>query len=384
MAAYVIRPDRQGEPKYALVLEEVDVPEPGPGEVLIRVVAASINYNAVWAALGKPVSVFRFHGQPFHVPGSQAAGIVVRVGPAVHSWRPGDEVFVNPAQTCGQCAACNGLDPLACASLKVWGYETTPGACAEYALVQARQLLRKPATLEWAEAGAAASLFIAYRMLVRRAAMHAGQVVLIWGGAGGLGTMAVQLCRAAGATAIAVVSSEERAALCLSLGATAVIDRREFALGDQLNDQTDEIRRFGSKIRELTGGRDPDIVFEHVGAATFPASLIVCKRFGTIVTCGATTGFNLDVDARHLWMRQKSIIGCHLSNLHDAEEASRFLSDGRVRPIVSRTFAFEELPEAHQMMYENRHLGRLVVLVAPSAGQPASGFAQISSGATPQ
>ena len=293
MEAWVIRPDRLGDPVQAMQLERIEVPEPGPGEVLVRVMAAGVNYNGVWASLGLPVSIFRYTGYDFHIAGSDASGIVERVGPGVTRWQPGDEVVIHCNQSCGECAECNGLDPMACTRQRIWAYETNWGSFAEYCKVQSQQLLRKPAKLTWEEAASyGLTYFTAYRMLVDRAAIRAGDNVLVWGAGGGLGTFAVQLCRLYGANAIAVVSSDDKVELVRGLGAAAVIDRREFALSDPDTGERnlDEIKRFGKAIRELTGGVDADVVFEHVGAATFFTSVFVCRTFGKIVICGATSG----------------------------------------------------------------------------------------------
>jgi crotonyl-CoA carboxylase/reductase len=369
MRAWVIRPDRLGEPRDAMRLETVEVPAAGPGEVVVQVMAAGVNYNNVWACLGQPVSVFRYTGHDFHIGGSDASGIVAAVGPGVTRWKPGDEVVVHCNQSCGECPECNGLDPMACSQQKIWAYESNWGSFADYCLVQAQQLLPKPPHLTWAEAASYGLVyFTAYRMLVDQAALEAGHNVLVWGAGGGLGSMAIQLCRLYGANAIAVVSSEDKADLCRRLGAHAVINRRDFALmGDDGEPNLDEVKRFGKAVREATGGSDCDIVFEHVGSATFFTSVFVCRTFGKIVTCGATSGFSLTFDVRYLWMRQKTIIGSHFANAYQAYRANQLIAERKILPVLSRTFPFEECPEPHQMMRENAHLGKMVVLVGAEA-----------------
>jgi crotonyl-CoA carboxylase/reductase len=369
MRAWVIRPDRLGEPRDAMRLETVATPVPGPGEVVVRVMAAGVNYNNVWACLGQPVEVFRYTGDDFHIGGSDASGIVAAVGPGVTRWKLGDEVVVHCNQSCGECPECNGLDPMACSQQKIWAYESNWGSFADYCLVQAQQLLPKPAHLTWAEAASYGLVyFTAYRMLVDQAALEAGHNVLVWGAGGGLGSMAIQLCRLYGANAIAVVSSEDKADLCRRLGAHAVINRRDYALvDDDGQPNLDEVKRFGKAVREATGGVDCDIVFEHVGSATFFTSVFVCRTFGKIVTCGATSGFSLTFDVRYLWMRQKTIIGSHFANAYQAFRANQLIDQRKILPVLSRTFAFEECPEPHQMMRENAHLGKMVVLVGADA-----------------
>jgi crotonyl-CoA carboxylase/reductase len=369
MRAWVIRPDRLGEPRDAMRLETVETPAAGPGEVVVRVMAAGVNYNNVWACLGQPVEVFRYTGHDFHIGGSDASGVVAAVGPGVTRWKPGDEVVVHCNQSCGECPECNGLDPMACSQQRIWAYESNWGSFADYCLVQAQQLLPKPAHLTWAEAASYGLVyFTAYRMLVDQAALEAGHNVLVWGAGGGLGSMAIQLCRLYGANAIAVVSSEDKADLVRRLGAHAVINRRDYALtGGDGAPNLDEVKRFGKAVREATGGVDCDIVFEHVGSATFFTSVFVCRTFGKIVTCGATSGFSLTFDVRYLWMRQKTIIGSHFANAYQAYRANQLIDQRKILPVLSRTFPFEECPEPHQMMRENAHLGKMVVLVGAEA-----------------
>ena len=232
MAAWVIREERFGEPKDAFQVEEIEVPEPGAFEVIVRVMAAGVNYNNVWAALGEPVSVMRYGDHPeygHHIGGSDASGVVWKVGAGVTRWKPGDEVVVHCNQASYEDPEVHGLDPMAAPSQKIWGYETTWGSFAQFAKVQAQQLLPKPAALTWEEAASYGLVyFTAYRMLITRCDMQAGARVLIWGAAGGLGVFATQLCAAAGAHCVGVVSSAEKGELVKRLGAVDFIDRAEF------------------------------------------------------------------------------------------------------------------------------------------------------------
>ena len=308
----------------------------------------------------------RYTGYDFHIAGSDASGIVERVGPGVTRWKPGDEVVIHCNQSCGECPECNGLDPMACTQQKIWAYESNWGSFAEYCKVQAQQLLPKPERLTWEEAASyGLTYFTAYRMLIDRGELRAGDNVLVWGAGGGLGTFAVQLCALVGANAIAVVSSDDKIELVRELGAKAIIDRRDFALADPDTGERnfDEVKRFGKAVRAAAGGVDCDIVFEHVGAATFSTSVFVCRPFGKIVICGATSGFQLDFDVRYLWMRQKSIIGSHFANAYECERANRLIAEGKIEPVLSKVFPFSECPIPHQMMKQNQHVGKMVVLV---------------------
>jgi len=375
MAAWVIREERFGEPLDAFRLEEMPVPEPGAFEVIVRVMAAGVNFNNVWAALGKPVSVFKYREEDHHIGGSDASGIVWKVGEGVTRWKPGDEVVIHCNQASYEDVEVHGLDPLAAPSQQIWGYETTWGSFAQFCRVQAQQLLRKPAHLSWEEAASyGLTFFTAYRMLIDQVELQSGDRVLVWGAAGGLGVFATQLCRLTGADCVGVVSSEQKGELCRALGAVATIDRNEFAGMMRRGEETPEeerarekeARRFAKHVRTLLGG-PPDIVFEHVGRATFPTSVLTVKPFGKIVICGATSGYTLDFDVRYLWMRQKQIIGSHFANAYEATRANELIESGKIRPVLWKTMPFEGVAEAHQLMYKNEHLGKIAILVGAEA-----------------
>ena len=381
MAAWVIREERFGEPRDAFQIEEIEVPEPGAFEVIVRVMAAGVNYNNVWAALGKPVSIMKYGDHPeygHHIGGSDASGIVWKVGEGVTRWKPGDEVIIHCNMASYEDPEVHGLDPLAAPSQMIWGYETTWGSFAQFTKVQAQQLIRKPQNLNWEEAASYGLVyFTAYRMLITRCNLQAGDKVLIWGAAGGLGVFAVQLCKMAGAQCVGVVSSEEKGKLVMELGADGYINRDDFKGMMRKGNETPEeekarfkeSKRFGAAVEEILGDA-PNIVFEHVGQATFPTSVLICKPFGKVVICAGTTGFNLDFDVRYLWMRQKEIVGSHFANAYECTKANELIERGLIRPVLWRTLGFEGVGEAHQLMRENQHLGKISILVgADSEGQ---------------
>jgi crotonyl-CoA carboxylase/reductase len=372
MTAWVIRQEREGEPVDAFQLEEIEVPEPGAFEVTVRVMAAGVNYNNVWAALGKPVSVFRYHPEEdHHIGGSDASGIVWKVGAGVTKWKPGDEVVIHCNQASYEDVEVHGLDPLAAPSQKIWGYETSWGSFAQFTKVQTQQLIPKPQNLTWEEAASYGLVyFTAYRMLIDQCDLQAGHKVLIWGAAGGLGVFATQLCKITGAESVGVVSSDEKGALVEQLGATGWINRNEYAgmmrkggeTPEEEKERFGESRRFSKAVKEILGDA-PDIVFEHVGQATFPTSVFTVKPFGKVVICAGTTGYNLDFDVRYLWMRQKQIIGSHFANAYECTKANELIEQGLIRPVLWRTMGFEGVAEAHQLMKENKHLGKIAILV---------------------
>jgi crotonyl-CoA carboxylase/reductase len=374
MTAWVIREERFGEPKDAFQLEDIEVPEPGAFEVIVRVMAAGVNYNNVWAALGQPVSVMKYGDHPeygHHIGGSDASGVVWKVGAGVTRWKAGDEVVLHCNQASYEDPEVHGLDPMAAPSQKIWGYETTWGSFAQFTKVQAQQLLPKPAHLTWEEAASYGLVyFTAWRMLMTRCNLQAGQKVLIWGAAGGLGVFATQICKAAGAECVGVVNSDEKGALVEQLGAKGFINRNEFAGMMRKGGETPEeekarfkeSRRFGKAVSDILGGA-PDIVFEHVGAATFPTSVLTVKPFGKVVICAGTTGFNLDFDVRYLWMKQKEIVGSHFANAYECLKANELIESGAIRPVLWRTLGFDGVAEAHQLMKDNKHAGKISILV---------------------
>ena len=377
MAAWVLRPEREGDLDRAYEVEEVEVPEPGPFEVVVRVMAAGVNFNSIWAARAEPISIFPYGDHPrwgHHIGGSDASGVVWKVGVGVTKWKPGDEVVVHANQASYEDPEVHGLDPLAAPSQLGWGYQTTWGSFAQFCKVQAQQLLPKPGSLSWVDASAyAVTHFTAYRMLVTRCDLQAGHNVLVWGAGGGLGVFAHQICRVAGANAVGVVSSAEKGELAKRLGALDYIDRSDFrdmirrdppdAGGER--ERIKATRRFAKRVAEILGDA-PDIVFEHVGREVFPVSVFTVKPFGKVVTCGATTGYELDFDVRYLWMRQKQIVGAHAFNAYEAWRANDLVRAGKVRPVMWRSLPFSELPKAHRLVDENRHIGKIAIRIGAS------------------
>ncbi|OIK28202.1 crotonyl-CoA carboxylase/reductase [Streptomyces malaysiense] len=375
------------DPGKSVHIQEVPTPEPGPGEALVAVMASSINYNTVWSALFEPLPTFKFleryarsvagaqrHDQPFHVLGSDLSGVVLRTGPGVSGWKPGDRVVAHCLSV--ELESADGhddtmLDP----AQRIWGFETNYGGLAELALVKTNQLMPKPAHLTWEEAAASGLVnSTAYRQLVSRngAGMKQGDVVLIWGAGGGLGSYATQLALNGGAVPVCVVSSEEKARLARAMGAELIINRAEAGYRfwkDENTQDPGEWRRFGAHIRELTGGEDPDIVLEHPGRETFGASVYVARRGGTVVTCASTSGYQHQFDNRYLWMNLKRIVGTHFANYREAWEANRLIVRGMVHPTLSAVFPLPETGEAARSVHRNEHCGKVGVLcLAPEEG----------------
>ncbi len=382
MQAWTIRRERHGEPDKAFEIETVATPKPDSHEVLVMVMAAGVNYNGVWAGLGVPISPFDVHKAEFHIAGSDASGIVWAVGDKVKRWKVGDEVVIHCNQDDGDDEHCNGGDPMYSPSQRIWGYETPDGSFAQFTCVQSQQLMQRPKHLTWEESACyTLTLATAYRMLFGHEPheLKPGQNVLVWGASGGLGSYAIQLINTAGANAIGVISDESKRDFVMSLGAKGVINRNEFSCWgqmptvntDEYKTWFDETRKFGKAIWEITGkGNNVDMVFEHPGEATFPVSTFVCKRGGMVVICAGTTGYNLTLDVRYMWMHQKRLQGSHFANLKQASAANNLMVERRLDPCMSECFDWDQIPEAHTKMRKNEHKpGNMAVLVqAPKMG----------------
>ena len=376
MYAWAIRRERHGPPTEAMQVEVVDLPELDSHDVLVLVMAAGVNYNGIWAGLGVPVSPFDIHKAEYHIAGSDASGVVYAVGSKVKRWKVGDEVVVHCNQDDGDDEECNGGDPMFSPSQRIWGYETPDGSFAQFCRVQDRQLMQRPLHLTWEESACyTLTLATAYRMLFghRPHILRPGHNVLVWGASGGLGSMAIQLIATAGANAIGVISDDEKRDFVLSLGAKGVINRKNFDCWGRLPDVGSEgfgdymkaCRKFGKAIWDITGkGNDVDFVFEHPGEQTFPVSCFVVKRGGMVVFCAGTTGYNLTMDARFVWMRQKRIQGSHFANLKQAAQANTLVVERRIDPCMSEVLGWHDIPRAHVKMWKNQHKpGNMAVLV---------------------
>jgi crotonyl-CoA reductase len=379
-------PSADKDPRKSIHVEEVPVPALAPDEAYVAVMASAINFNTVWTAIFEPLPTFGFlerlgresewgkrHDLPYHVVGSDASGVVIRTGSAVRNWKPGDRVVVHCNYVDDQDPSAHD-DSMLATNQRIWGFESNFGGLADLAVVRANQLMPKPAHLSWEEAACNALCnSTSYRMLVSKngAVMKQGDVVLIWGATGGLGGYAVQHVLNGGGIPVGVVSSAAKGELLKSMGCDAVIDRRAAGYrfwSDEHTQQPSEWRRFGQDIRALVG-EDPYIVFEHPGRQTMGASVFVCARGGTIVTCAATSGYMVEYDNRHLWMKLKTIKASHFANYREAWEANRLIALGRIQPALSAIYPLEQTGEAAFQVHRNLHDGKIGVrCLAPANG----------------
>ncbi len=391
MHAFCVRQDRFGEPCDAWQREVLPTPSIQPHEVLVYVMATGINYNNVWAALGQPIDVIAERQknlgeeEDFHAGGSDCSGIVWAVGDQVTNVKPGDEVVVHSGWWQPDDPwVLSGRDPMLAESTRIWGYQTNYGSYCQFARAQAHQCVPKPARLSWEEAGCyLLCASTSYRMLMGWAGntVEAGDAVLVWGATGGIGSMALEIVRAKGGKAVAVVSSESKRQFCLDHGAAGVINRSDFDHWGQMPDIDNPAygawakgaRGFGKAIWEALGEKvSPRIIFEHPGEATMPTSVFVCATGGMVVICAGTSGYKATLDLRYHWMRQKRLQGSHLSNDEQAAAVTTLIADGKMDPCLSQTFSFDEIGEAHQLMHENKHpAGNMACLV--NATEPDQG-----------
>jgi crotonyl-CoA carboxylase/reductase len=388
MHAMTVRPDRYGAPKDAIRDEVIEVPELGPHDVLVAVMAAGVNFNNVWAARGVPVDVTKTQarwGEPtdFHVVGSDASGVVYAVGSDVTNVAVGDLVIVHPGQWDPQDPwVAAGKDPGLAGSFRVWGYDTCWGSMAQFTKVQDHQCLPKAEHLTWEEAAAPTLTGgTAYRMLFGWPphTVEAGDVVLVWGGSGGLGSLAIQLVAQAGGRPVAVVSTEERGEFTKGLGAVGYVNRKAFDHwgvppawdSPDWKGWLDGAKGFGKAIWDALGEKtSPRIVFEHPGQDTIPTSNFVCDRGGMIVICAGTSGYDTMIDVRYLWYMQKRYQGSHLMNDEQAIAFNDLVRAGAIVTTLGHAYAYDEIPLAHQLMEDGKlPEGNVACLVnAPSTG----------------
>jgi crotonyl-CoA reductase len=374
------------DPHKSLHVDEVATPEIAPDEVYLAVMASSINFNTVWTSIFEPLPTFAFldrlgkesvwgkrHALDYHVVGSDASGVIVKVGSAVRNWKPGDRVTVHCNYLDDQDPSAHN-DSMLAANQRIWGFETNFGGLADLSVVKANQLMPKPAHLSWEEAAVnALCSSTSYRMLVgdNAANMKQGDNVFIWGATGGIGAYATQLVLNGGGTPVGVVSSPERAELLNAMGCEFVVDRKaegyQFWSDEHTQDES-EWRRLGKQVRGMIGD-DPDIVFEHPGRSTMGASVFITKRGGKIVTCAATSGYMIEYDNRHLWMKLKSIISSHFANYQEAWEMNRLIDQGAIVPVMSDVYDLTHVGDAALKVHRNEAEGKLGVLcLSPEEG----------------
>jgi len=339
MTAMVLR--EHGGPEV-LKLEELPVPEPGPGEVRVRIKAVALNHLDIWVRRGGPA----FRLEYPHRLGSDIVGVIDAVGAGVTA-EVGAKVVVQPGLSCGRCAAClSGHDNL-CRYYKILG-ENTQGGYGQYIVVPQVNLAPYPDRLEFAQAAASILPFLtAWQMLVHKARVQPGDVVLVQGAGSGIGVAATQIAKLHGARVIATASSEEKLERARQLGADIGIDYTK--------------QDFVSECKTLTEKRGVDIVIEHVGGEVFEKSVRAVKIGGRIVTCGATAGFHPAIDLRHIFFRQVEVLGSTMGSKADLLAVLGHVAAGRLSPVVHAVMPLSFAADAHRMLEERRAFGKVVL-----------------------
>ncbi len=383
MYAWAIRKERHGEPDTAMQIEVVPTWPLDSHDVLVLVMAAGVNYNGVWASLGKPISPIDVHKNPYHIAGSDASGIVWAVGSKVKRWKVGDEVVIHCNQDDGDDEECNGGDPMFSPSQRIWGYETPDGSFAQFCRVQDRQLLERPQPPHLGgkrllHAGAGHRLPHAVRPSSARAAPRPQRA-----GVGRVGRPRLDgRCSSAPPPAPTPSASCPRttsATSSCSSVPTASSTARTSTAGARCRRSARRSTTPGSRKRASSAppsGRSPARATTSTSCSsiraqsTFPVSVFVVKRGGMVVICAGTTGYNLTMDARYLWMHQKRVQGSHFANLMQASQANKLVVERRIDPCMSEVFPWEQIPKAHMRMLRNEHKpGNMAVLVsAPTTG----------------
>ncbi len=385
MYAWTIRTERLGTIEQAFREELVETPVPDCGEVLVANYSAGVNYNAIWAAKGKPENVILSNGKygdkprQFHICGSESSGIVYAVGEGVTSINVGDHVMISGWQYNPDCPFIqSGVAPEYSPSYHIWGYESNWGAFAQFSKVHDYQCIPKPDFFTWNQAAVCTATGVpATRMLFhwKENALRSGDVVLVWGGAGGIGSSVIRQAVLCGAIPVAVVSDDEKGEYCKSLGAAGYINRKKYSHWGSIHNLSPESYKmwllqataFRNEIFSIVGKRQhPAIVIEHPGSDTLAMSLFVCASGGMVVLCGATTGYIASIDLRYLWMYQKRIQGSHAGSAEDCLHYISMCKEKGLRPEIHRIYQWNELIEAHKEM-ENASgmMGKNVIEIVP-------------------
>jgi NADPH:quinone reductase-like Zn-dependent oxidoreductase len=329
------------------VLKYIDAPDPTvrPNEVLVRVRACALNRLDLWVRQGIP-------GVPIplpHIPGSDVAGEIAQIGPEVTTVRVGQRVVLAPGVTCGKCAACLAGRDNRCRQFTNLGY-LIDGGCAEFVRAPEVNCLPYPENLSIEQAAAVPLVFqTAWHMLLARAELQPGEDVLILGAGSGVGVAAIQIAKFFGARVIATAGTDEKLAKARELGADHVINHKSQKIRDE--------------VRRITGKRGVDVVFEHVGTATWDDSLASLATSGRLVTCGATTGYDAKVDLRFLFSRQLSLLGSYMGTKNDLRTVMKLVAAGRLKPIVDRVFPLAEAAAAHAYLESGAQFGKVVLTV---------------------
>jgi NADPH:quinone reductase-like Zn-dependent oxidoreductase len=343
MKAAVFR-EYNKDPTKVVKIEDIDMPKLKPNEVMLKVEAAAYNYNDLWAIWGDPVKV------PLpHVSGSDVAGTVVEVGEDISKFKVGERVVSHSNLSCRVCEACTSGREFDCNDRTIWGFQTGPlwGGFAQYTHLPEVNVAKIPENVSYEDASAISMVgMTAWHMLVGRAEIEPGQTVLIMGGTSGVGMAGIQIAKLYNCTVIATAGNKEKMDKCLEIGADDVVNHRE--------------ADWYKKVREITKKQGVDVVFEHIGKATFPQEVGLLKSGGTLVATGATTGYDSTIDLRYLFFKGTNLLGSTQGTKADLEEVIRWTSKGKIKPLVHGVIPFDEMVKGHVMMANAELVGKII------------------------
>jgi alcohol dehydrogenase len=343
MKAAIYREYNQ-DPTQVIKIEDTDIPKLKANEVMIKVESASYNYNDLWAIWGDPVKV------PLpHISGSDVSGIVEETGEDVLKLKKGDRVVSHSNMSCRVCEMCTSGHEYDCNDRLIWGFQTGPlwGGFCQYTHLPEVNVVKIPDAVSFEDAAAISMVgMTAWHMLVDRAKIRPGQVVLIMGGTSGVGMAGIQIAKLYGCDVIATAGNKEKMDKCLELGAEYVVNHRE--------------PDWYKKVREITKKQGVDVVFEHIGKSTFPQEVGLLKMGGTLVATGATTGYDSSLDLRYLFFKGTNLLGSTQGTKADLEEVIHWTSKGRIKPLISTVLPFSDMVKGHTMMANADQIGKIL------------------------
>ncbi|RMF32238.1 MAG: Zn-dependent oxidoreductase [Candidatus Nitrosothermus koennekii] len=343
MKAAVFR-EYNKDPEKVVKIEDIDIPKIKPNEVLIRVEAAAYNYNDLWAIWGEPIKV------PLpHISGSDAAGVVEEVGELVTTLKKGDRVVSHSNMSCRVCDYCTSGREYDCPKRVIWGFQTGPldGGYAQYARLPEVNVAKIPDNVSFEDAAAVSMVgMTSWHMLVGRAKIEPGQTVLIMGGTSGVGSIGIQIAKLYNCTVIATAGSEAKMEKCKELGADYVVNHRK--------------EDWWKEVRKLTNKQGVDVVFEHIGKSVFPQEVALLKMGGTLVTTGATTGYDSSIDLRYLFFKGLNLLGSTQGTRAELSKVIYWVGQGKIKPLIDEVLPFSRMVEGHRRMMEGKIIGKLV------------------------
>jgi alcohol dehydrogenase len=346
MKAAVFR-EYNKDPTQVVKIEDIDMPKIKPNEVLIKVESSAYNYNDLWAIWGEPVKT------PLpHISGSDVAGTVVEAGSDVHKLKVGDRVASHSNMSCRVCEACTSGREYDCAERSIWGFQTGPlwGGFSQYTHLPEVNVVKIADNVSFDDAAAVSMVgMTSWHMLVGRAKIKPGQLVLIMGGSSGVGMVGIQIAKLYNCTVIATAGNKDKMDKCIEIGADYAVNHREA-------DWYKKVREINKKL----GQSGVDVVFEHIGKATFPQEVGLLKMGGTLVATGATTGYDSTIDLRFLFFKGTNLLGSTQGTKAELEDVMYWVSKGKIKPVIDTVLPFSDMVQGHVMMAEATKFGKIV------------------------